>query len=769
MSGQAESRDISRYPLRFGATAFLIVAVTLVLVLFVLPERYVLSPGFRESGISFPSPSTPFAPVAVTAVPPRPLPVSVPVEAATGPAEALWDEVVPLRESDGPAAALPLFERYLDAHPEDVDVRRELAVTLLNLGREVEAVEALRALLDAAPDEELELLLARALRDIGRLAEASRVYEGRYERRPDDEALALEWARAHAWSGEHRRAVDILSSALARRPGSTVLRMELVRAHFALGDLHRAVDLLATLEAADALDPADEALALDVIRALIPPVLPVVVAAPRPPTVVERAMAARLAGDTQRARSLLEEELAARPEDRGVRLALADLLEFELADMDGARSALLEAERLGPLDLGHQVRLARLDIWTGGTEAAETRLRDVLAALDRGAVGSAAVRRGEVLVLLGDLRRWAGERAQAAALYERALAADPTDARARVGLAALEDEVERQVAALEAPGVAGTVYSFADTDEFVRVDAGGTWADVADGGWVWEGAGGRRWLEGYDLAGLQGSREGLFLDLGLARWWRWGTLRTGLRFGAQHVRTEWDILLAASLRHRSESGGDTEVRLERGPAYPLTSTLQSVLAEVVQETVSLTHARPLSELWSALAAFDAARLRVPGGALPGDPPTTERLQLGLSAGRRVSGSLTLGVGARGVAFTHAAPTTPEAGGVARPLFWDPRWALSLGPFAALDHELGHGWSLVGRLDPGIALLHERRPLASDPQLLLQASIDAGVRYESRRWSTGLQLFHYQGRFDGYRGYGARVTVGARSPSSGGQR
>ena len=52
----------SRYLLRFGVTAFLLIAGTLVLVLYVLPERYVLSSGFRESGMSFPQPSTPFVP-----------------------------------------------------------------------------------------------------------------------------------------------------------------------------------------------------------------------------------------------------------------------------------------------------------------------------------------------------------------------------------------------------------------------------------------------------------------------------------------------------------------------------------------------------------------------------------------------------------------------------------------------------------------------------------------------------------------------------------
>jgi hypothetical protein len=38
----------ARYPLKFGTAASLLISGTLVLVLYVLPERYVISAGFRE-------------------------------------------------------------------------------------------------------------------------------------------------------------------------------------------------------------------------------------------------------------------------------------------------------------------------------------------------------------------------------------------------------------------------------------------------------------------------------------------------------------------------------------------------------------------------------------------------------------------------------------------------------------------------------------------------------------------------------------------------
>ena len=52
----------SRYYLGFGVTALLLVSCTLVLVLVVLPQRYVFGSGFRESGLSFPDPGVPFVP-----------------------------------------------------------------------------------------------------------------------------------------------------------------------------------------------------------------------------------------------------------------------------------------------------------------------------------------------------------------------------------------------------------------------------------------------------------------------------------------------------------------------------------------------------------------------------------------------------------------------------------------------------------------------------------------------------------------------------------
>ena len=751
----------SRYPLRFGTAAFLLVSITLVLVLFVIPERYVLSPGFRESGMSFPAPTTPFVPVVALSVP-APLLPPLPVVSAPGPSEALWAEVLPLLERGQLSAAVPIFEGYLAEHPADADVRRELAMTLLAAGRPAEAVPVLRALLNDAPDAGLRLLLARTLRDLERVDEAAREYARLVEARPDDEALALEWAQAHAWIEEYEDAEAILMSALARQPGSVPLSVELVRVYYAMGRLRDAVVLLILLDPDEMAAAGAGGLRASVFAAFLA-VVPEVVPVPGPPTSLEVAVAARFEGDSQRARTLLEEALAEQPDDRGLWLAYADLLEYELADFEGARSALLEAERLGTPDPALELRLAQLEVWTGRNAEAMERIDALLASLDAGVIGSATVSRAAVLALRGDLERWEGDRIRADRSYRLALGADPESQRARDGLAALEAEVAEELVELERPGLSGVAYSLADTDDFVRFDAGGEWVEVAGGNWVLGGAAGQRWLGGVDLGGLDASRSGVFADLELARWWRWGTLRTGVDFGAERLRSSWDVRLGGSLRHRNGDGQDTELRFEHGPAHPVAGTLQSVLADVVHERLSLTHARRLGERWSVSAVLEGARLRTRSGSASG-PPATDRLQVALAAGGAINRSLVVGLATRALTFTDAAPRTAE-GPDGRALFWDPRAAFSAGPYASLAHEISPSWRLSVRLTPGLALIDERQPSAAGYDLVPHVSVETGLRHEGRRLWTSLDLFYYQGQFDGYRSYGARVTVGATGSSA----
>ena len=186
-----------------------------------------------------------------------------------------------------------------------------------------------------------------------------------------------------------------------------------------------------------------------------------------------------------------------------------------------------------------------------------------------------------------------------------------------------------------------------------------------------------------------------------------------------------------------------------------------MVAGVVQDRVTLGHARRLGERWSLSAVADGAGLRPTEEAAVTGPGSTLRVQLAASVGRATGRSITLGVLGRWLTFTDASPLAPATGPDARPLFWDPRWAFSAGPFASLDHELSPSWILTGRVAPGLALIQERRPPDRDADLVPQAAVEAAIRHQGRRLWTSLQLFYYQGQFDGYRSYGARVTVSAR--------
>jgi tetratricopeptide (TPR) repeat protein len=697
-----------------------LISGTLVLVLYVLPERYVISAGFRESGLSFPTPVTPFLPVPEVSVRARPLPEppAPPSDATAGPADAV--------------AGAP--------EPE------------------------------AAPQDD-RLLLARELRDLGETDAAAAAYAVLSAESPDDTALRLEWALAHAWAGEHERAAELLREALTRAPSSISLRVELARAYFSLGRVLEADATLAELDH-EALVTAD---ALE-LRESLNDALRVPPTTEAQPTRVELAARARAALDFAGARAHLADALAESPDDADAWQAYADLLEYELADFEGAREALLEVMRLRGPDASDELRLARLAIWTERSAEAAERLESLLASLDRALPADEAdsertrALRAETLALLGDLHRWAGDRLRASSHYVLALGEDDANARAHEGLAALDAEVARQIAEVESPRRGARASTLADTDDFARTDLALEWVEVSADGWVWGGAVGNRWLGGVDLGGgLSADRQGLFVELSGARWWRSGTVRTELSAGTEHMRSTWDVALGASATHRGLEGRVTELRVEHGPAHVLTNTLQSVSAHVVHERVVLEHARPLGEAASLVVSLDAARLHAE--AASGPAPTvgsdaTTRLQASLTASHTLTGSVSLGLTGQALGFLDAAPSGTLPGGGTLDLFWDPRLAVSAGPFARLDHEVAPGWTVTGRIAPGLALVDERGTSGFD--LVPHLATEAGLVHEGSRVRAALDVFLYQGQFDGYRSYGMRLTVGALTlPTLGG--
>jgi len=239
------------YVLGFGFTAFLLGAMTLIMVLVILPRRYVLNAGLRESGISFPSKAAPFIPPQEVRreapLPPPPPPATE--MAPRGAGEIFWEQVEPLLRGERSAAdALPLFRQYLEAHPEDQGVLREYAVTLTRAGRGDEAAEIFGQLLPDGHYPGVRLLLARTLRDLDRLDEASRQYASLVREKPGDMAMALEWARALSWGKEYDEAGRVLAAALAEGPAWAELQAELAQVYYWSGRLEAAAEILSGME-----------------------------------------------------------------------------------------------------------------------------------------------------------------------------------------------------------------------------------------------------------------------------------------------------------------------------------------------------------------------------------------------------------------------------------------------------------------------------------------------------------------------------------------
>jgi hypothetical protein len=196
----------------------------------------------------------------------------------------------------------------------------------------------------------------------------------------------------------------------------------------------------------------------------------------------------------------------------------------------------------------------------------------------------------------------------------------------------------------------------------------------------------------------------------------------------------------------------------------------------VQERVALSHARPLGERWVLAATTEGARLSADADSVAaGTPRSTFRAQAALDVGRELSGSpatslntslrtsFRIGATTRVLVVSRPAPRAPLPGGGSRRLFWDPRLVLAAGPYAQLVHASTGSWTTTARLVPGVAVIDERG--AAGTEFVPHLAAEAGLRWDRPRVSAALDLFYGQGQFDGYRAYGARLSVSARDLSS----
>lgn len=726
------------YWLSFALAILLLGGLTAAFVLVVLPQRFVLQTGLRASGISFPTQPPDFQPVEGIAVAPR-LPSFRPEPApAPGAAEAFWERAAPLLRAENYRATLPLFSEHLAAHPRDAAAWREYGIALARTDRPREAEAALERAAALTGDDRARLELARLLRDRDEADRAASLYRQLARERPEELQLRHELAQALTWAERYDAAAAEYRTLLRSAPETWTYRLELARVLYWAGDPGEAEAVLGAIpeEAAEWREAAKLRTRLaGLLAAEVTPPPPEPPAEEEP---IERARQAMAEGDLERAAELYRELLEESPGDAALWREWADFLEFRAHDPEGARTALLRSARLTTLEAGDRLRLARLHAWTGREEESLAVLASLL---------EEDPTLAEAWVLRGDLYRWRGDRPAAARAYRRALALVSNAEGAREGLAEVADQTDRVVATRERPGVGPELRFFRDSDGYRRLDVTGRWSVQHGAGAIVARTGYRR-LEGLDLEGLNEVEGGPFGEVELSRWWKQGTLRATVTGGAERLEPFGvEPTFGVGLETWSPEGLSLEAAYRHGPAYPLATTLESVMGTVRADQLRLAARRGFGEGWSAGASGELASVR-------GGGTENWRLGGGASLSRRFSPALRLGVASQLLGYADAAPA-PEA----RRLYWDPRSFWST--VASLEVSLPprNGWTAHGAVRPGVALVNERPApgRATVPQL----STELGFGYRSERVFFSADMFHLRGREGDYNALGFGSTLSVR--------
>ena len=350
------------YPVALALTVGALAIVLGGFLLIVVPQRFVLQAGLRESGITFPVRGHLFpAPAAV-----RVSPATRPAAARrSGPAEALWAAVLPLLQAGRIEAAVPHFEAYLAAHPDDVGVWREYAAALLAAGRPGDAAAALERVVARSADPTARLHLARLRRDAGDLERARALYRDLIALQPGDPAVRLELAVALAWSGQYDAAIAELEEAQRLAPRDEEIAQTLTRvSHWAGRDTPPAApEHGAARSAAEAwlLDVAGARVALERHLALAPDPLD-------PALLVRLAQLNIWAGRTTEARPLLDRAVASDAPPPDAWRLLGDLHRWA-GRRPAARRAYREALAAAPGDTAAQAGVRALDALAAATVA----------------------------------------------------------------------------------------------------------------------------------------------------------------------------------------------------------------------------------------------------------------------------------------------------------------------------------------------------------------------------------------------------------------
>jgi len=206
-----------------------------------------------------------------------------------------------------PAAAIPHFRRVLDAAPQDVPTRCNLALALISVGALAEASAVAAA---GGGDPRLARLAAYADQQQGRLAEAAAAYENVLEAWPDDWESWNNLGNVRRAAGDVEGAVQALRRAVRLKPELGQIAINLSNALAAAG---RHEERLAVMRAAARTAPDD---------ALVQTELGVAAAEARDFAAAESAYRAGIAADAGFAPAYLELGLLLETQNRLDDLAL---------------------------------------------------------------------------------------------------------------------------------------------------------------------------------------------------------------------------------------------------------------------------------------------------------------------------------------------------------------------------------------------------------------------------------------------------------------
>jgi tetratricopeptide (TPR) repeat protein len=720
-----------------------------------MPQRFLLDLDFAESGFAYPVVLPPL-PLPTAATPP-PLTVK-PI--ARGPSERFWAEYLAVVEAGDLEAALQLLEEHLARNPNDLDAALEYARALWRAGRLDEAIDAYRVALARGASLAVSRELVSLLVTLQRWDEAILLYEDMMSESPGDAALLREYARALVWAGRYEEALEIFAQLAALNPDDEEVLREYAAVanwagrydlalplyerlvHLAPDDAQLRLEWARTLLWALQPNAAAEAVAglpadfsspgLDSLRVAIEQAMLVVPESGE--TLLDQARASAWIAEPDSVLALYRRFLSENPQADSVLLEMADIFEYRAEARDSAVAYLNSYLIRHPGAEAVELRLARLLAWSGRYHEAETIVRGILAGNPENA---------EAWVLLGDLYRWQGERKPSATAYKRALEIDPWVVGAADGLAALDAQLDDQLAARGTIGGTGGLETFADNDDFSRFRLRGGWT----GGSPRIRAGvemGVERLRGLDQNGARTEAFAFDVEASAESWFSDGDVNARVSAGAwvPDGGGSAQPTLGVSVEAPDWRGAAYRFEYLHAPGYREAATLGAEQAGLRMDALSAETYRPLTGHWDLAAQ---GRASVFSGLGDGNL----RLDAGLGLFYKLDDKWTLGYQTRGLTFSDSAPN------LGRRLYWDPEWSWSNFAVVSWRSEVSSRWQVGAWFSPGIAILQER---GSDPTVVPEFTATADMLRQFGDWALQGRAALGQSRADGYRSFAFELSL-----------